>query len=388
VPAARRLLSGLVSALAAAGMAAGLAAGLTAGLTGAALAQDLRFFRIGTGTTGATYFPIGGLIANAISNPPGSRPCERGGSCGVPGLIAVAQATSGSVENLSLMAAGTLESAMSQADIAFWAHTGTGLYEGEPPMTGLRAIANLYPETVHLVVRADSGIDSVDDLAGRVVSLGDEGSGTLVEARAILGAYGLDEGDVEARYLRPGPAADRLAEGGIDAFFIVAGQPVPAVADVAARVPVRLVELAGPEAGGRGLEFPFFVETEIAEGVYPGVPAARTLAVGAQWLVRADVDEELVHGITSALWHPSTRRLLAGGHPRGAEIVPGNALTGLAVPLHPGAERYYREAGLLPDEEPGRITQPPVPRPEADMIAEPSPAATLIPGRKPDPAAR
>lgn len=380
MPAARRLFPGLVPVLA--------AAGLILGLASPALAQDLRFFRIGTGTTGATYFPIGGLIANAISNPPGSRPCERGGSCGVPGLIAVAQATSGSVENLSLMAAGTLESAMSQADIAFWAHTGTGLYEGKPPMTELRAIANLYPETVHLVVRADGGIDSVDDLAGRIVSLGDEGSGTLVEARAILEAYGLDEDDVEARYLRPGPAADRLAEGGIDAFFIVAGQPVSAVSDAAARVPVRLVELAGPEAGGRGLEFPFFVETEIAEGVYPGVPAARTLAVGAQWLVRADVDEELVHGITSALWHPSTQNLLAGGHPRGAEIVPENALAGLAVPLHPGAERYYREAGLLSDEEPGEVSQPPIPRPEVDTIAEPSPAATLLPRRKPDPAAR
>lgn len=388
MPAARRLFPGLVAALVAIGLALGLALGP---MTATPLAQELRFFRIGTGTTGATYFPIGGLIANAISNPPGSRPCERGGSCGVPGLIAVAQATSGSVENLNLMAAGTLESAMSQADIAFWAHTGTGPYEGRPPMTGLRAIANLYPETVHLVVRADAGIDDVGDLAGKVVSLGDEGSGTLVEARAILAAHGLDESDVDARYLRPGPAADRLAEGGIDAFFIVAGQPVAAVTDAAARVPIRLVELAGPEAEDL-LDFPFFVETEIAAGVYPGVPATRTLAVGAQWLVREDVDEDLVYGITRALWHPSTQLLLAGGHPRGAEIVPGNALTGLAVPLHAGAERFYREAGLLPDEEPGEIApEPALPEPappEPDTIAEPAPPAGMIPGRKPAPAAR
>lgn len=103
-----------------------LAAMLAAAAAGAVLAQDLRFFRIGTGTTGGTYFPIGGLIANAVSNPPGARPCERGGSCGVPGLIAVAQSTSGSVENLEKLSAKAFESALSQADVAYWAYRGAG----------------------------------------------------------------------------------------------------------------------------------------------------------------------------------------------------------------------------------------------------------------------
>jgi uncharacterized protein len=323
-------------------------------------AEDIRFFRIGTGTTGGTYFPIGAVLANAISNPPGSRPCDRGGSCGVPGLIAVAQATQGSVENLKEMRTGTLESALSQADIAFWAHQATGPYKGQPPFDQLTAIANLYTETVHVVVRAESNIRSIADLRGKVVSIGEEGSGTLVEARVILEAYGVSEKDIEARYLKPGPAGDRLVEADIDAFFIVGGHPVAAVAEAAARTPIRLLSFDDPHGKSLKERLPFFTESVIDEGVYEGVLATRTLGVGAQWFVRADVPEELVYGITRALWHPTTRRLLDNGHPKGPAIQLSTALEGLATPLHPGAARFYREAGVLnatpaePEHLPGK----------------------------------
>jgi len=327
-------------------------------------AEDIRFFRIGTGTTGGTYFPVGGMLANAISNPPGSRPCDRGGSCGVPGLIAVAQATQGSVENLKEMRTGTLESALSQADIAFWAYQAIGPYKGQPAFDQLTAIANLYTETVHVVVRAESDIRNIGDLRGKVVSIGEEGSGTLVEARVILDAYGVSEKDIEARYLKPGPAGDRLVEHDIDAFFIVGGHPVAAVAEAAARTPVRLLSFDDPHGRSLKEHLPFFTESVIDEGVYDGVLATRTLGVGAQWLVRGDVPEELVYGITRALWHPNTRRLLDNGHPKGPAIQLTNALNGLAVPLHPGASRFYREAGVLkdvkvdPEQPPGRDDAP------------------------------
>lgn len=372
---ARRTGTGLRRRFAAALAAAlFLLGGLAAG------AQEIRFFRIGTGTTGGTYFPIAGLIANAVSNPPGSRPCERGGSCGVPGLIAVAQATSGSVENLRNLSTGSFESALVQADIAFWAHRGTGPYEGKRPITEVRTIANLYTEAVHLVVRADSGIDEVGDLEGRTVSLGEEGSGTLVEARVILDAYGVAESDVDARYLRPGPAADRLAEGEIDAFFIVAGQPVQAVMDAAVRVPISLVPFDGETAERLAEELPFFVSRVIEEGVYPGVPATPVLAVGAQWVVREDVPAETVYGLARALWHPSTQTLLEGGHPRGTEIQIENALSGLAVPLHEGAERYYREIGLIPGPPPGPS---PGPSPGIEDVPARADAAGGMPERGP-----
>src|SRR5688500_14058683 len=121
-----------------------LAGGLAAGL---ATAQEIKFFRIGTGGTAGTYFPIGGLLANAISNPPGSRACEEGGSCGVPGLVATAVASNGSVANINAIGAGTLESGFSQSDVAYWAHTGTGVFETQGAVEKVRAIANLYPES-------------------------------------------------------------------------------------------------------------------------------------------------------------------------------------------------------------------------------------------------
>ncbi len=156
-------------------------------------------------------FPIGGLIANAISNPPGSRACADGGSCGVPGLVATSVASNGSVANANGIAAGTLQSGFVQSDVAYWAYNGTGIYEGRPKAEGLRAIASLYPESFQLVARKGSGIKSVTDLKGKRLSLDEPGSGTLVDARLILAAYGLTEKGHEGRV--PGrrqQAADKL----------------------------------------------------------------------------------------------------------------------------------------------------------------------------------
>src|SRR5215831_1254222 len=178
-----------------------------------AAAQEITFFRIGTGGTAGTYFPIGGLIANAISNPPGSRPCNDGGSCGVPGLVATSVASNGSVANAAAIGAGTAQSGFVQSDVAYWAFTGTGVYEGRPKIDVLRAIANLYPESFQLVVRRGSSIKSVADLRGKRVSLDEPGSGTLVDARLILAAYGLSEKDLKAEYLPAQQVADKLKEG-------------------------------------------------------------------------------------------------------------------------------------------------------------------------------
>ncbi|MCH8097387.1 MAG: TAXI family TRAP transporter solute-binding subunit [Proteobacteria bacterium] len=311
-------------------------------------AEDLRFFRIGTGSTSGIYFPIGGLIASAISNPPGSRACDRGGSCGVPGLIAVAQATHGSVDNVKAMAKGDLESGLSQADIAYWSYTGKGMFHGKNRITNLRAIANLYPESVHIVAREDAGIKSVKGLKGKRVSLDVSGSGTQVNARLILKRYGVGLKTFRPVYVQLGPAIDMMREGRLDAFFFVAGYPVRAIAELAERVPIQLVPIMGKTAKRLRRSDRFFSETVIPAGTYKGVDDTPTLSVGAQWIVRADVDEKLVYGITRALWHKNTRPLLDSGHPNGRLLRLETALDGIAIPLHPGAERYYREAGLIP----------------------------------------
>src|SRR5271170_1785594 len=122
----------------------------------AALAQGPRFFRIGTAATGGSFFEIGGVVASAISSPADGPPCGHGGGCGVRGLVAVAQATPGSIENLRLINTGQLESGFAQADLAGWAYTGVNRFAEAGPLHQLRVIASLFPVAAHLVVRAES----------------------------------------------------------------------------------------------------------------------------------------------------------------------------------------------------------------------------------------
>lgn len=309
-------------------------------------AQELRFVSIGTGSIGGTYFPIGGLIASAISSPPGSRPCEQGGSCGVPGLIAAAKSTQGSVENVLAVAEGALDTALSQADVAFFAYSGKGAFAGRPPLASLRAIANLFPEAIHVVVRWESAITDVAELRGKRVSLGEPESGTRVISRILLAAYGLDEKDVEARYEKVGVAGDLLVAGEIDAYVMVGGDPVHAIADAADRVDISLLPIRGTIADKIMADHPFLARATIPAGTYEGVDETPTLAVGALWVTSMAVDTDLVYGMTRALWHANNRALLDGGHPHARRMTVKSALDGVAIPLHPGAVRYYEEVGV------------------------------------------
>lgn len=310
--------------------------------------QAVKFFRIGTGSTGGTYHPIGGLIASTISNPPGARPCDRGGACGPEGLIAVAQSTGGSVANVEAIRAGRLESGLVQADIAYWAYKGEHIFRRKgKKVAKLRAIANLYPEAVHLVVRKDAKITRVQDLRGKRVSLGPKDSGTRVDAEIILRAFGLTPKSIKAQYLGPGPSADALREGKLDAIFLVAGPPAQAILTLAGSTEIALVPIAGKRVERLRKRYPFFSHGIIPADSYKNTADIETLTVGAQWVVSADVPEELVHAITRALWHQNARRLLNEGHPEGRNIKIETALKGLGIPLHPGAARYYREAGVL-----------------------------------------
>ena len=340
----RRRWGRIAAALGGLALALGLAAGavLLPGAPGAS-AEDIRFFRIGTGSTSGTYFPIGGIIATAISSPPGSRPCHQGGSCGVPGLIAVAQSTSGSVDNVDAIGRGLLESGFSQADIAYWAYNGKGAYAKKGAVANLRAIANLYPEAVHIVVRRDAQLNSPRDLRGLRVSLDKEGSGTKVDAELILRAYGLTTKDIEAHYVPAGLSIDKLRAGELDAFFFFAGAPAKAVSALSEDSSITLLPIKGKEAEALINKYPFFGSFTIKAGAYLNVPATETLSVGAQWLVGAEVEEETVYEITRARWHENTAGLLSRGHPTGELISRETALQGIGIPLHPGAERYYEE---------------------------------------------
>jgi len=310
-------------------------------------AQEIQFFSIGTGGTGATYYPLGGTIANAISNPPGSRPCDQGGSCGVPGLIAMAQSSRGSVDNIDGIKSGLFHSGFSQSDVAYWAYTGTGKFDGQTPTDELRAIAALYAEHIQLVARKDAGIQSVIDLKGKRVSLDERGSGSYVNATQILEAFGLAESELDVVFLKSAPAADAIIAGDLDAFFITSGYPTNAIIELASRTAITLVPIDGPDAEKITDKFGFYSSDTIPAGVYQGIDATNTLAVGAQWITSTKMDEDLIYAITKALWNDKSRRLLDVGHAKGKVVTLETALDGIAIPLHAGAERYYREIGAL-----------------------------------------
>jgi hypothetical protein len=311
--------------------------------------ETVRYLRIGTGATGGSYYPVGTLLANVISNPPGSRPCERGGSCGVPGLIASAVATQGSVQNVEELALGRLDSALIQADIAFWAHRGSGIYEGKPPVASLRAVGALFPEMLHIIVRRDSGIVNVHGLRGKRIAVGEQGSGTLIHTRFVLEQHGFGIEELQPSYLAPGPATDAMRDGSLDGMFFVAGPPAGAVADLAAKIDIALVPVEGAMAAALRQRYPFFSAARFYDGTYRGVPDTPTVSVMTQWIVSGRLDPELVYGITRALWHPQSRDAIAKGHPLGRLIALETAVDAAVVPLHPGAERYYREIGRLPN---------------------------------------
>lgn len=316
-------------------------------LPGRSRAQELRFFRIGTGPTGGTYYPVGALIADAISAPPGSPPCDQGGACGVAGLIASAVATAGSGVNVAAMQSGRLESGFVQGDIAALAYRGQGAWTGQPA-TELRAIANLYPETVHLIARREARIQRLQDLAGKRVSLDEPGSGTLADATLILAAVGMTPSMLQQSNLPLGAASRAMRDGALDAFFFVGGHPADSISELASQMAIDVVPIDGAAAARVVADHPFFSTTVLPVETYhrQDVPIP-TLSVGAQWLTSARQPQALIHAITATLWLPSTARMLQAGPRRGRSIDRQTALDGITIPLHPGAESYYKENNIL-----------------------------------------
>jgi uncharacterized protein len=297
-------------------------------------AQAQQFFRIGTGGTAGTYYPVGGAIANAVSQP--------------GKIVVTAQASNGSVANVNGIAGGAMESGFSQSDVATWAQKGTGLYEGKPNVPGLRLIANLYPESVHVVVRKGSGLKSVADLKGKRVALDEPGSGTLINARAILAAYGLKESDIKPEYIKPNQAGDKMKDGSLDAFFFTGGAPAGAIAELASSgAGIEILPIEGKEADALRASSGFFSPDTIAADTYKGVGVVRTLAVGAQWVTSDKADANTVYEITKALFSDAAQKQLAAGHAKGKFITKENAVKSAGIPFHPGAEKFYKEAGLM-----------------------------------------
>ncbi|MGH6871512.1 MAG: TAXI family TRAP transporter solute-binding subunit [Rhizomicrobium sp.] len=299
-------------------------------------------FVIDTGPTGGTYFPIGEAIAGIVSHPPGLVRCETPGVCGPSGLIASARTSAGTIANIQDVDAHYADAALAQSDVVADAIAGKSPFRAK--QTHIRAIASLFPEDVHVVARAGAHIRSIAGLRHARVSIGTEDSGTIVTARAVLAAYRVSERQIRIAHDPVEAAAAELAQGKLDAFFFTGGAPVPLVRDLIANGKAVLLPIAGAERKRLLATHPSLAADSIAAGVYPGQGAVDTVAVRAVLIVNADVPDDVVYGVTRALFHPANRDALNTSHPRAKLIRLDTALDGLPAPLHPGAVRFYRDA--------------------------------------------
>jgi TRAP transporter TAXI family solute receptor len=335
-----------------AGLASAGALALGRLLPGRAAAQDVRYFRIGTGETGGSLFVLGGVIAGVVSNPPGSRSCDDGGSCGVPGLIALAQASAGSVENVTAIGAGTLDSGLSQADVAEWALQGKSIFAAQGPIASLTAIANLYQESLHVIVHGNGKIKTIADLRGKRVGFGPKNAGNMLLAGLVLKALGLSEKRLKPDYSDLAIAIAQFEADELDALMIVDAVPLPAIVDLAKRRPIALLNIDGDKIDELRRSVDFLGVDVIPPDSYAGVATVTTLGVGVLWVVSKDQDPQLVYDLTKSLWNPGNRKLLDESGALGRQVKPDSAQLGIPIPIHPGAQRYYTEILQAPPASP------------------------------------
>lgn len=296
-------------------------------------------FSIATGPSSGTYFPVGETIAGLISHPPGMQRCLRVTVCGPEGLIASAQTSAGAYANVLLVESGRADSALAQSDVVAQAVAGKGAFKKK--QTHIRSIAALFPEQLHLVVAKRSKIDSISKLRGKKVSLGAANSGTAVTARAVLSAYRIraktsnDPADLAAR---------ELLAGKLDAFFFVGGAPVPLIQGLINSGKATLVPIDGKGRDRLVARSAGASPDQIPKGIYDGVPAISTVSVRALWIVDDRESNDVVFAITRALFSPANRPLLIKSSPAARAISVATASRDLPAPLHPGAEKFYREA--------------------------------------------
>jgi len=310
-----------------------------------------KFFAIATGGTGGTYYPLGGALAQALTTK-------------VPDMIVTAQSGNASTANLNLILKHQIESAFVQNNTAYQAYTGVDQFEGRP-VKNVRGIASLYPEVIHVITRKSANIDSVRGLKGKSVIPGDRGSGTAVDAENICKSAGITFKDFgELDWLSFAGIAQRMKDDQADAGFITAGIPTSSVMELASTTDIDIVNMDDALIKKITDTWPFYAKVTIPAGTYRGVDKdVNTVAVMAQWVTDAAVPDEIIYDLTKALWEsgkhvlrkkdgqaadaPSAAAIMAKVHAKGKDVTLETALSGMAIPLHPGAAKFYKEKGLI-----------------------------------------
>ncbi len=286
--------------------------------------------KLATGGTSGTYYAFGGVVAQVLGEKTGYK--------------FDVQSTGASKANVGLITDGEVEMAIVQNDVMDYAYNGTELFQNEKT-DGFLSMAAVYPEICQIIADPSSGIDSIADLKGKRVSVGDAGSGVEFNAKQILNAYGITFDDIQKQNLSFGDSSDAMKDNKIDAFFCTAGIPTTAVMELSSTNKIKVLGIDKAEMDSIIAEQPFYTAYVIPQSTYNGMTEdINTVAVKATFIVSKDLSEEVVYNMTKALFEGQED--IAGGHAKGAEMDVNEAMKGVSVPFHPGAEKYFKEVGV------------------------------------------
>ncbi|MEW6489576.1 MAG: TAXI family TRAP transporter solute-binding subunit [Thermodesulfobacteriota bacterium] len=290
---------------------------------------------VATGGTGGVYYPYGGGMAEVINKH-------------VTGVTAVAEVTAASVENVRLVDKGESAIGLVMGDTAFQSYAGTERFKGDPKK--IRTLFVMYPNQFHVVVRKGSGIGKIADLKGKRISLGAPGSGTAVQAEAVLTSLGLGKGSYRPSFLSFNETADALKNGTIDVGIWSVAPPTSSIIDLATTHDIDLLSFSDEEIATIRKDHPYYSKYEIPAGVYRGVD--RPVPNPSVWnvaVVSADLSEDLAYQITKAIFENHGELLRV--HKAAEDTRPEASVANSPIPLHPGAVKYLKEKGLTVPEE-------------------------------------
>jgi uncharacterized protein len=300
------------------------------GFVPSAMAQETKLI-LATGGTAGTYYPFGGAMAKIWNSK-------------VPGLNVTAQATGASAENIRLVNKKEAELALVQSDTIDFAYNAKEAFKEK--LTKMAAIAVLYPEVIQVVVAGDGKVNSFSDLKGLKIGVGAPGSGTEANFRQLLDVYGMKKEDVKAQFLSFSESSEAFKDRHIDAFIVTAGIPNAAIMDVAVMQSIRILSIAEDKLAQLTKKYPFLSPVVIPANTYKNqASSVKTVAVNAVLIASSDLPGDLVYKMTKALFESQAQ--LASAHSKGKEVNIKTAVTGVSIPFHPGAVRYYKEAGAM-----------------------------------------
>jgi len=316
---------------------AGLLLGTTLSSSTMAATPETQFVSIGTGGVTGVYYPTGGAICRLVNK----NRKKTGIRCSV-------ESTGGSVFNINAIREGELEMGVAQSDWQYHAYNGTSKFKDVGPFKKLRAVFSVHAEPGTLIVRADSGIKNFSDLKGKRVNVGEPGSGTVATYSVLEEAFGMKRSDLKlASELKSSEAPAALCDNKIDAFFILVGHPAGMVKEATSTCEVKIADIHGPAADKLIKDNSFYRYASIPAGMYTSNPeAVKTMGVGATFVSSSDVPESVIYEVVKAVFenfddfkklHPAFKNL------KKSEMVSAS----LSAPLHDGAMKYYKEAGLI-----------------------------------------